>query len=335
MCFFFHSFSRWSFYTDWQEINILEAFSSYGWLGVQLFFIISGFVIFLTLENNNSIFTFLKKRWLRLFPAMLLATAFILISAYFLPQRPLGLPNIYDVIPGLTFIHPAFLNEVFGTSMKSIDGAFWSIYVEIQFYILISIFYYVFRDRSGTMIFLIFVVFLLFESFHNLFFLGNDTSVFIYKLSKIWGLNHYGWFCFGIFFYKYWSTEEHKYYHLSIASGAISLIYLSYEEQSLFILLPASLLILLFVFSFNNIFIINMLKNKVFLFFGAISYPLYLIHQNFIIGFGKYIYQLSTELNSVLYIVFGVLLSILVGYIILKLEPSIKKYLSEYIINKV
>ena len=50
----------------------------FGWVGVQLFFLISGFVIFMTLEQCQSLRQFAAKRWLRLFPAMLVASLIIL-----------------------------------------------------------------------------------------------------------------------------------------------------------------------------------------------------------------------------------------------------------------
>lgn len=49
-----------------------------GWQGVQLFFLISGFVILMSLEACNDVASFVARRWLRLFPAMLICSCFIL-----------------------------------------------------------------------------------------------------------------------------------------------------------------------------------------------------------------------------------------------------------------
>jgi len=43
---------------------------SSGWMGVELFFLISGFVIFMTIERCSGFCDFMLRRWLRLFPAM-------------------------------------------------------------------------------------------------------------------------------------------------------------------------------------------------------------------------------------------------------------------------
>src|SRR5688572_23269372 len=56
--------------------------ATYGFYGVQLFFIISGFVINQSLEKSSSWSVFLKHRFVRLFPAMLLCSTitFLFIS---------------------------------------------------------------------------------------------------------------------------------------------------------------------------------------------------------------------------------------------------------------
>src|SRR5258706_4991330 len=50
------------------------SFFRYGYLGVQFFFIISGFVISYTLEGTDSLSSFWKNRFIRLFPPLLACT---------------------------------------------------------------------------------------------------------------------------------------------------------------------------------------------------------------------------------------------------------------------
>ena len=74
---FFHYFSRWtpplnsiSIYPYKNSYNFFQ----YGYLGVQFFFIISGFVIFFTLERTNYLVAFWKKRVIRLVPSIVCAS---------------------------------------------------------------------------------------------------------------------------------------------------------------------------------------------------------------------------------------------------------------------
>ena len=109
----FHAFYRWSEIEPWQINPILRSLSSYGWIGVELFFIISGYVIFLTLDRNLSMLSFVKKRWFRLFPAMLAISVFIYVTAPFIPERPLGIPNYYDFFSGSVVFRSSVFQRLF------------------------------------------------------------------------------------------------------------------------------------------------------------------------------------------------------------------------------
>ena len=57
----YHAYSRWLEILPYSsgQMNIIF---NYGWLGVHLFFLISGFVIFLTLDKSSNFITFMFKR---------------------------------------------------------------------------------------------------------------------------------------------------------------------------------------------------------------------------------------------------------------------------------
>jgi peptidoglycan/LPS O-acetylase OafA/YrhL len=108
----FHAFSRWPAFVGSQYA---DGWLAQGCMGVQLFFLISGYVIFMSLERSAGLADFAKRRWLRLFPAMLLATAVVYVTAP-LFDRPGGQPILRDVLPGLLFIEPSWLEAIFGGS---------------------------------------------------------------------------------------------------------------------------------------------------------------------------------------------------------------------------
>jgi peptidoglycan/LPS O-acetylase OafA/YrhL len=100
----------------------------YGYLGVQFFFIISGFVIFLTVLQSKSVFDFLYKRMTRLYPTFLfcLAATYLLVSFLGLPGRE---KSFHTAVWNITMI-PGFF------SIPAVDGAYWSLVPEVFFYIL-------------------------------------------------------------------------------------------------------------------------------------------------------------------------------------------------------
>lgn len=113
------------------RIPFLADIARYGYLGVHLFFMISGYVILMTAQNA-SLRAFLASRVARLVPALwvcVLATASIEWLVADSPFRPEGWGQ---VLANLTLFP-----QVFGHA--AIDGAYWSLTVELTFYMGIGL----------------------------------------------------------------------------------------------------------------------------------------------------------------------------------------------------
>ncbi len=132
MVLLFHAYARWPDRLPFGHDLAVSPLAQ-GWAGVELFFIISGFVIFMTLERSHSLADFAARRWRRLFPAMLAATVLIVVTAPLLPDRPQGPIGAAGVLPGLLFVDPKWW-AVLRLDVVPIEGAFWSLFVEVQFY---------------------------------------------------------------------------------------------------------------------------------------------------------------------------------------------------------
>jgi len=143
-----HYFSRWtpphhdvSLYPYGSRFAEFFPFA-YGHLGVGLFFLISGFVIRLTLQRSADAGSFAMRRWARLFPAMLVCSLVTFAFAswsglwVFAPRTPL------DLLPGLTFLHPVFWRTAFGLELQAMDWAYWSLFVEAIFYALAALLWF-------------------------------------------------------------------------------------------------------------------------------------------------------------------------------------------------
>lgn len=109
---------------------VLMTVAKYGFLGVDLFFMISGFVIIHS-ASTGDLQKFVSSRIVRLYPAFWVCCSLSL----FVPLVVGGgfswsLLNTYIV--NLTMLN-GFVD------VPSIDGVYWSLFVEIKFYLLISI----------------------------------------------------------------------------------------------------------------------------------------------------------------------------------------------------
>ena len=103
----------------------------YGGLGVDLFFIISGFVIFLTIKKNTIPIEFVYKRFSRLYPTFwicVLITFFIIKSSDLVNYHR----SFYELLINLTMVP-----DLFG--VKRVDGVYWSLIPEL-FFLLFDVF---------------------------------------------------------------------------------------------------------------------------------------------------------------------------------------------------
>ena len=139
---FFAAFWVMNFHYLFEQTGNLEWYR-YGNLGVQLFFIISGFVIVLSLKGKT-LKEFATNRFLRLFPLFwILCTATYLIT--------LVIPNTSTVsfieyLRSMTMFGDVFVGIVGYTRL--IDPSYWTLTVELIFYIGIGIFVYFFSDKK-------------------------------------------------------------------------------------------------------------------------------------------------------------------------------------------
>lgn len=278
---FFHAYVRWSALVPYgDQYSDLPLFK-FGRLGVELFFLISGFVILMTLESCPTAKEFLFRRWLRLFPAMLVCTTIIFISSNYFLERPAGTPDLESVLPGLTFIEPDWWSAVVGHSIKPIEGAFWSLFVEFKFYFFAAILYY-WRGRNALICALIFVFLVAAISDLAETYFGLTTLRFMYRISDTLSFQYFGWFASGAAFYVYSQNKSWKWLAIALSVAIVSsIVWGGLSKQRV---LAASLIALFFAMSLISEIVQRFLNSRVTQFFGVISYPLYLIHENMMVS---------------------------------------------------
>lgn len=118
----------------------------FGWAGVEFFFVISGFVILMTLENTCSARDFIVRRFARIWPALIVAT--VITTAVVLAVGPADWgASTYDVVDSILLVGPDVVARVLHYQVKYVDGAYWSLWVEVRFYVAALLLYYATRGR--------------------------------------------------------------------------------------------------------------------------------------------------------------------------------------------
>ncbi|WP_031083669.1 acyltransferase family protein [Streptomyces sp. NRRL WC-3549] len=109
----------------------LSSFATYGSLGVQLFFLISGFVICMS-SWGRSPGDFFRSRVARLYPAYWAAIVIVTGAAVLLPVvvRPLPLDEL--------LVNLTMLQQPMG--VDRVLGVCWTLWVEMRFYLLFAVF---------------------------------------------------------------------------------------------------------------------------------------------------------------------------------------------------
>lgn len=104
-----------------------------GAFGVGSFFLLSGFVIYLSLEKTPTL-EFLWHRILRVYPVIIVAVAIRLISQIFMGQRHLDVATIK-----LFLLNVSLFGNIFVNVGDNIEPIIWSLTIEVKFYILMAI----------------------------------------------------------------------------------------------------------------------------------------------------------------------------------------------------
>lgn len=301
----------------------------YGYLGVELFFLISGFVIFMTIEQVNTSKEFIVKRFVRLYPTYWLSILIttIVILLFGLPKMQF---SIKDFLLNLTMIQDV-VNPILHT--KHIDGVYWSLAAELLFYGFILLLFQLKWLKYIKVIGFFWVLI-------SIICIPNDISVLM--LGIIFNLKWSPLFFGGILFYKLWKydTEKIKWNtHFLILFSLISYYILTLtkvedESKSNFIecIVITFFFLVFYLVAFQKLNFLG--KGKILLFLGKISYPLYLLHQN--IGYIILFYLINKfQFNNQLILLIPILVSILLAsLIVFKFEAVYLSRLKKYLLNK-
>lgn len=222
----------------------------FGYLGVDIFFIVSGFIICYSFPKDYQIisfFSFFKKRLLRVHPPYLMSILLTILVAY---TAALYTHNPVHV-SGLNLLYHFFYLNNF-TDVTYITGVYWTLGIEFQFYIILGLLFSwmskSLHHLSGIIIFLLALNWIKIDHTHLIF-------------------GHTPLFCIGILLYFILFNYQYPKAFL-LCLLATSLAILAYHQKASFYTSLFTICVICIPF----------VKNKIIQFLSGISYSLYLVH---------------------------------------------------------
>lgn len=295
---------------------------SFGNFSVATFFILSGFLITQSYMNNPNILIYLKKRILRIIPAL---TIVILLSTFILGPIISTLPvsdyfssrETYSYLKNIFFVPVYSLPGVFsGLINASINGSLWTIGYEFFFYIFVAILgilgFYKYKNSN----LILFILFLYLNLYKQNLFVQTFT---IFKILDLYSLIELGlYFTMGMMVYTY--KDKIKLDNNLALISLIGLLLFWYQGNCIipFVIFGSYLL---FYFGFNNRINLSNFSKK-----GDYSYGMYIyafpIQQLYIYLFNG---RMNSYINFALAFITTLLFAILSWYLIEKPCLKLKK----------
>ena len=244
------------------------------YVGVKGFFVISGYLIFQSLQRSHNIFDFFWKRILRVFPALFIVLLITVCLSPFVYQSDVPFfsnKSLQSYLPNnLSLYRIQFgIDGVFEKNpyKSAINGSLWTIPYEFTLYIFLSILI-IFRKKKIVMQAVLLLLF-------SLLLIGN---VFYFEHLKQFGFILSGEYLLdlGVYFIagsllaaiNIEKINRKKVLLLLISVLVISSIYFGFYIYSRYLMLP----ILFILLGLNPIPYIDSIGNKI----GDLSYGIYI-----------------------------------------------------------
>ena len=227
-----------------------------GWIGVEVFFVISGFVITYSLLGSNYRFKdygkFLMKRILRIEPTYFFSIILILILGYLSSLNPGFKGKPFEISISLLFQHFGYFVDLLGNDW--FNPVYWTLAIEFHYYLIIGLLIAIWNLNKSWLT-TVTILSLVLLSFLNL----NVDSL----------VQYLDIFVIGIVTAFYKKEKFKMVYYISLTVMLFICIYINHG-----LLISSLTCLTALLISFFS----DLRGGRVMLFLGKISYSLYLLH---------------------------------------------------------
>jgi peptidoglycan/LPS O-acetylase OafA/YrhL len=231
-----------------------------GIYALYLFFAISGFVIFMTLDRCKTVFEFARMRFARLYPAYWAALTFVAVVSVVVFGQEFWLGGF---LANATMFHE-FMN------VQHFDNVFWSLSVELAFYLNAA---WLLATKRHTRVMTIVLVWLAAACLWALWIRDPAAETRDWA-ARLFALDYAPFFAIGLVFYEIarggWSRTRVGLLALAIVAETVLI-----GIEGMFVAAAVSILLGLAIAGW-----LRPLVSRVTLWLGTISFSLYLVHRN-------------------------------------------------------
>ena len=284
--------------------KLIDSTTVYGYLGVQIFFVISGFIILYTAENKTAK-DFIISRISRLWPALAIGSTIAYVLYIILGYHD-HLPNItftnyifnffgLTITPLRPLLATNFMQTLLGSNLdlEYFDGAMWTLSREVGFYLMILMLIFFKQIKNIRYYALIWIC----SSLMTFIFATQSPNYYIHGLALYLQMDYACFFTLGIFSYLFFCKKENTISLFGLILSVFLSIYNVYDQAKVFNFnhintanpIIASLIFIIGIIFFIKIISSNStinLENKYSIktlkyinIAGGMSYTLYIIHQ--------------------------------------------------------
>lgn len=123
------------------NVEEVSYFFRFGWIGVYIFFAISGYCILGSYKRSADSWEFIAKRVSRIYPLFVLSSSivFLFINVFDVPTFSRGgwsFNNQHISVADYFFTTFFFANDI---GFQWVDGAYWTLLVEMKFYFIYAL----------------------------------------------------------------------------------------------------------------------------------------------------------------------------------------------------
>lgn len=247
-----------------------------GQYGVDVFFILSGFLIYLTVKENTTVIDYAKKRIFRIYPLYIFALLLYVVTGTGKYQMGEGIITYIQNITMMPWSKPIGYNSL-------VVGVAWSTVFEVFFYF---IFFVIISTRlSKRWILVIIPVIFVVSKAIQLSHIIPENTIFLSFLLSLGGSLHLSMFFMGCLISEIFSTDKipvinKKRYCVLLLVGVVSMFIMMLLRYNFIISFFICSFLFLMLSQFERYYPLN-LKNtfvKTFIHWGDISYSIYIFH---------------------------------------------------------